>query len=88
MSIHWHRRDLRAVDNVGLAEAAEGASDRWGTWVARTNLAVDVDEFAANGVVGDPSVATKAIGESLLEEATDNLTEVAAALCERADQSD
>lgn len=68
--------DPDLIDRSQLDAAAAGASDRWGDWVARTNLAVDTDEFADNGVVGDPRLATAELGEELLEEAVDGLLAV------------
>lgn len=70
--------DLVRVDR--LEAAAADASDRWGRWVGGTNLAVDVEEFSENGVVGDPTEATAALGESLLEEAEEALGDVIDAL--------
>lgn len=80
--------DETLVHHDRLESATAGASDRWGTWAGRTNLSVDVEEFTENGVVGDPSVATAELGEALLEEATENLAEVAAALLEAAEPKD
>jgi creatinine amidohydrolase len=61
-----------------IAEAREHAADRWGEWVAGVNLAYDTDEFAENGVVGDPAAGDAEAGEALLAGA-------AAALCELLD---
>jgi creatinine amidohydrolase len=58
-----------AVREERLDDAAAGASDRWGEWVAGTNLAYDTDEFSENGVVGDPREGSAALGERLLAEA-------------------
>lgn len=81
---------ILAIDEERIREdrlelAASQASERWGEWVGRTNLAVDVDEFAPNGVVGDPRLATKEIGERLLTEASEALGEVVDAVAERVD---
>ncbi len=72
--------DPALVREERIEEAAAAASSRWGEWIAGTNIAVDVDTFTENGVVGDPSVATKQLGEALLEEAVQNLTVVAETL--------
>ncbi|MFP4628579.1 MAG: creatininase family protein [Halobacteriales archaeon] len=66
-----------------LAAAAAHAGDRWGAWIAGTNLAVDVDEFSENGVVGDPRAASADRGEALLAEAVDGLEAVVAGVRER-----
>ncbi|MFO8116521.1 MAG: creatininase family protein [Halorubrum sp.] len=79
---------LRAT-NPGLvredrvAAAREGAADRWGEWVSGVNLAHDSDEFAENGVVGDPAAGDAERGEVLLDLASDALAELAAAVVER-----
>ncbi len=52
-----------------LEGAAADAAERWGTWVAGVNLAVDTEEFSENGVVGDPTIADAELGQSALEEA-------------------
>lgn len=78
--------DLVSEDRIEAA--AEGAADRWGEWVGNTNLAVDVDAFSDNGVVGDPTAATAELGEALLAEAANHLRSVATALTEGTDHSD
>lgn len=77
--------ELVATDRIEAAAAA--AADRWGEWVGRTNIAVDVDSFSENGVVGNPRAATAELGDALLDEAVDNLAAVAAAVADRNDQS-
>jgi len=67
-----------------LAEAADRASDRWGEWVAGTNLAVDTDEFSENGVVGDPRDGTAEDGAALLASAAERLATLLGAVAERA----
>jgi creatinine amidohydrolase len=66
-----------------VAQAAEGASTRWGDWVGGVNVAHDTDAFSANGVVGDPSAGDASVGEAMLEEATNALVDVLGALAER-----
>ncbi|MGM0371860.1 MAG: creatininase family protein [Halobacteriota archaeon] len=61
------------------AGAAQG-SERWGDWTCGQNLAHDTAEFTENGTVGDPTKATAAAGEHLLESATDRLAELLAAV--------
>lgn len=73
--------DLVREERVG--DAAAGAADRWGEWVSGVNLAHDSDEFAANGVVGDPRDGDAERGEELLGRASDALVELAAAVVER-----
>jgi creatinine amidohydrolase len=57
--------DLVREDRVD--EARESASDGWGEWVSRANLAFDSAEFTENGVVGDPADGDERRGEELLE---------------------
>jgi len=63
--------------------AAAGAGERFGEWVAGTNLAYDFATFAEAGNVGDPSAASAAAGEGLLEAAADRLADLLAAVAER-----
>ena len=63
--------DLVQEDRIEAAR--EGASDRWGEWVAGVNLAHDSSEFTENGVVGDPGQGTAGEGELLLEQAAESL---------------
>ncbi len=66
-----------------VAAARDGASDRWGEWVAGVNVAHDTETFSENGVVGDPSVGDAATGEHLLATAADALATLLAGLDER-----
>lgn len=66
-----------------LEEAAADAADRWGEWVGGVNLAHDSDEFAPNGVVGDPRASSADEGARLLRAAADSLAAVLDALAER-----
>lgn len=68
------------VDTDRLDDAAEDAADRWGEWVSGTNIAHDPAEFTENGVVGDPTDASAAEGESLVESAADALVDLLAAV--------
>lgn len=77
--------DDSLVDANSVETAARNGSDRWGDWVGGTNLAVDVDEFSDNGVVGDPTTATEAMGEELLERSIDQLVTVISELRARRD---
>jgi creatinine amidohydrolase len=61
------------VDESRLAEAAAGAADGWGEWQSGTNLSYDSAEFTENGVVGDPSHSSEALGEALLDAAGEAL---------------
>lgn len=79
---------LRAIEpdlvrEERIEEAREGASERWGDWVAKTNLAFDAAEFTENGVVGDPDDGDAERGEELLERATAALVTVLEAIEER-----
>jgi creatinine amidohydrolase len=73
--------DLVATDRI--ERAREGAADRWGEWVAGTDLAHDTEEFAPNGVVGDPGEATAERGADLLAAAGEALADVLVAVGER-----
>jgi creatinine amidohydrolase len=75
------RPDLVREEQV--AEAAEDAAQRWGTWVAGTNLAHDVEEFAPNGVVGDPREGDAERGEDLLNAARAALCDLLDGVAER-----
>jgi len=72
-----------AVDEDRLEEAASGASDRWGHWQGRVNLAYDSDEFTENGVVGDPRDGSADLGEQLLASAGEALADLLGAVEER-----
>jgi len=70
--------------NESEAETAgEQSSDHWGEWVAGVNLAYDSNEFAENGVVGDPADSTAEDGKILLKQAAEKLCELLAAVAER-----
>ncbi|MFC6615527.1 creatininase family protein [Halopenitus salinus] len=73
--------DLVREDRIEAAAA--GAAERWGEWVAGVNLAHDSAEFAENGVVGDPREGDRERGETLLELASESLSELAAAVSDR-----
>lgn len=79
--LRHHRPDL--VRDERLDEATAGASDGWGTWVSRTNLAYDSVEFTENGVVGDPTDATAEAGATLTEWVADALVDLIDAVEDR-----
>ncbi|ERG96817.1 creatininase family protein [Haloquadratum walsbyi] len=62
-----------SVHTDRLTEAATDATDGWGDWQGKVNLAVDSNEFTDNGVVGDPREASAELGAELLDKATDEL---------------
>jgi creatinine amidohydrolase len=66
-----------------LEEAASEGSDRWGDWTEGVNLAFDSAEFTDNGVVGDPDEASAALGEELLDAASEALVNVLDTVSER-----
>lgn len=66
-----------------LEDAADGAADRWGEWVAGVNLAHDADEFTESGVVGDPRAAGEEVGAEVLETAAEALASVIDAVATR-----
>ncbi|MDR9382300.1 MAG: creatininase family protein, partial [Natronomonas sp.] len=66
-----------------LDEAADGAADGWGEWVAGTNLAYDSDDFTDSGVVGDPRDGDAALGEELLDSAAAELSKLLEAVARR-----
>jgi creatinine amidohydrolase len=71
------------VRDERIDEARDGASQGWGDWVSKTNLAHDSAEFTANGVVGDPGAGDAELGEELLERAADALDRLLTAVAER-----
>ncbi|WEL18623.1 Creatinine amidohydrolase [Halorhabdus sp. SVX81] len=71
------------VDEDKKGAAREGAAERWGEWTSGVNLAYDVEEFAPNGVVGDPTVADAERGEKLLRSARDALVTLLEDVAER-----
>ena len=76
-----HAPDLFREDR--FEEAAEGAGDGWGEWVAGTNLAYDSAAFTENGAVGDPSTAGAERGEGLMAEAGSALADLLDAVARR-----
>lgn len=75
--------DPDTVREDSVDEAAAGASDRWGDWQGRVNLAVDSHEFTENGVVGDPRDGSADLGEQLLDGAAEALVDLLDAVAER-----
>ncbi|WP_136688410.1 creatininase family protein [Halorhabdus amylolytica] len=71
------------IDNDSKERGGEGAADRWGEWEGSVNLAYDTDEFAPNGVVGDPADGNGELGERLLAEAADALATLLERVAER-----
>ena len=57
-------------------EAAEEGSESFGRFVAGTNVAYDFDEFSEGGNVGDPTPASAAEGERLLDGAAESVCAV------------
>ncbi|CCQ33956.1 creatinine amidohydrolase protein [Halorhabdus tiamatea SARL4B] len=74
---------LDLIDENGIEAAREGAARRWGEWTSGVNLAYDVEEFAPNGVVGDPTAGSADLGEELLGSARDALVSLLEAVAER-----
>jgi creatinine amidohydrolase len=75
------RPDLVHEDRTEAA--AEGAAETWGEWLHGTNLAYDAAEFTESGVVGDPRDGDAALGEELLAESADALSELLEAVAAR-----
>ena len=71
------------VREDAVESAREGATDRWGEWVAGVNLAHDADAFTDNGVVGDPAEGDAARGEELVALASEALCALAVAVVDR-----
>jgi creatinine amidohydrolase len=67
-SLVWHVAPA-LVREERFPAAAEGAGERFGEWVAGTNLAYDFAEFAPSGNVGDPAAGDPERGGMLLERA-------------------
>jgi len=72
-----------SVDSDSKETAGEAAADRWGEWEGSVNLAYDTDEFAENGVVGDPADGDAELGERLLVQAAEALATLLARVAER-----
>ena len=66
-----------------IENARSGASDRWGDWTARVNLAYDTVEFSENGVVGDPGAGDAELGAELLDAAGSALARLLETVAER-----
>ena len=65
--------DAETVEEDRLDAAAAEGANRWGEWQGRVNVAVDSDEFADNGGVGDPRESSADLGEELLDRSADAL---------------
>lgn len=68
------RPDLVREDRIEAAGADAG--DRWGEWVAGVDVTYDVEEFAVNGVVGDPGEGDAETGERVLAAAGESLADL------------
>jgi creatinine amidohydrolase len=75
--------DGELIREAHLEAARDGGSDRWGEWVAGVNLAHDSAEFTDNGVVGDPTAASEALGADLCAQAADALCTLLEAVATR-----
>jgi creatinine amidohydrolase len=64
-------------------EAAEGAGDAFGEFVAGANLAYDFDEFSESGNLQDPTPASAEEGERLLAASAEACAELLEAVAER-----
>lgn len=71
------------IDETDIETARDGAAERWGEWTSGVNLAYDVEEFAPNGVVGDPTAGSADLGEELLGSARDALVTLLEDVAER-----
>jgi creatinine amidohydrolase len=71
------------VHDDRLEAAAEGASEGFGDFKGRVNLAVDFAEFTDNGVIGDPREESADRGAELLDIAADALAELFAVVATR-----
>jgi creatinine amidohydrolase len=72
-----------SIKETRLKDAAANASNRWGEWQGRVNLAVDSLEFTENGVVGDPCEGTSDLGRELLDAAVAALIDLLDEIAER-----
>lgn len=77
------RHHPELVREERVAAARDGASDRWGDWVAGVNLAHDSDAFTSNGVVGDPTEGDAELGAELTDLAAGALAELLDAVATR-----
>lgn len=66
-----------------VEEASAGASEQWGDWTSGVNLAYDSEEFAPNGVVGDPIAGDADLGEELTARAGAALADLLATVADR-----
>ena len=76
------------IDSDAIEAAREQAADQWGEWTSGVNLAYDVEEFAPNGVVGDPSAGDAELGAELLRAARDALLALLDAVADRERSTD
>ena len=79
--LRYLRPDL--VEESQLEQAADGASERWGEWVAGVDIAYDAVEFTDSGVVGDPREGSAELGEQLHDRASERLVTLFEALATR-----
>ena len=71
------------VDEDAFTAAAADGADSWGEWQSGTNLAYDTAEFSENGTIGDPGESSEALGEALLDAASEELKALLAAVDKR-----
>lgn len=71
-SLVMHLRD-ELVDSERLEMGRDEGSESWGKFVHGSSVGYDSADFSENGVVGDPTNASKEKGEKLFESSADEL---------------
>ncbi|SIQ89692.1 creatinine amidohydrolase [Haladaptatus litoreus] len=71
------------VREAALEDAEAGAGETWGKDVHGANVGFDTVDFSESGVVGHPTEGSKAAGERLLSESSEELDALIDWLCER-----
>ena len=59
-----------------ITNPLEKGASSWGKRIHGTRIAYDTSKFTKNGIVGDPTKATKERGEKLFEESTEKLIDL------------
>lgn len=74
------------VDEARYGEAAAGAAPEWGKRLHGIEIGFDTRDFSASGATGDPSPATAAKGNRLLDAAAERLDAFCRWLAEQPDE--
>ncbi|WP_435179878.1 creatininase family protein [Halorussus sp. AFM4] len=71
------------VREAALEAAEEHGADSWGTSVRGAPVGFDTIDFSESGAVGEPTEGSRAVGETLLDHASDDLAALVDWLAER-----